>query len=479
MTETPHRADAPVVVIGGGMAGLAAAWRLMSHDIPVTLLERNERVGGVLGTVDIGGHVFERGPTTVLSSAESLLQLIDEVGLTDRVVLSRHESHRRLIWRHGRLHEAPGGPGGLLTTSLMSMKGRLRLIAEPFIASGHSDEDESLRDFLTRRIGAEAVDALVDPFVSGVYAGDIDDLGADAFPQLVEFERSAGSIVKGAIARRKAAKAAAAADGRTRPPRRRGPAPLLTFPKGLGELPEAIRRRLGTRVRLDHDVFALEELEERAADGARWKVHAVADERQVHYDASAVVLAVPGHAAYSLLDRVDPQLGAPLSGLSHPHVAAIGLGFKRADVSHPLDAFGFLCGSDSPVPGDELVLGALFVSSVFPNRAPDGNVAISVMLGGSRDPEAAELADAELVERAQRTCASLLGARGTPEAVCVTRWPKAIPQYPAGHLRRIRGLRERLARHPGLHVAGNWLSGVGLEPTVATGLAAAAEILGD
>ena len=474
---TEADARLPVVVVGGGMAGLAAAWRLHRAGVPVTLLEKCERVGGVVGTVEVGGHRFERGPTTVLASSEHITTLVDELGLGDAVVTSDERGHRRFVWRHGELHELPGGPGALFGTRLLSWRGKLRLFAEPFIrAPAAADrQDETVSSFLGRRLGKEAVSALIDPFVTGVFAGTPATLGADAFPRLVAFERESGSLVRGMIAMRKATRAAAAA-GRGAPAARSSPGrtPLLTFPEGLATLPRTIRRALGTRVRLGHDVFALEP----RSDGRGWQVHAVADERQVHYDASAVILAVPAYAAATLVERVDREVSVLLAAVPHPHVATIGLGYPRGAVTHPLDGFGLLCAGDSPLPeGCEPILGALFVSSIFAGRAPDGHVSISVMIGGSRDPEAADRSDGELVSRARRAIGLLLGARGEPTAVSVARWRQAIPQYPPGHARHMTEVSERLRRHAGLHLAGNYLAGVGLEPTIGSGIAAASAVI--
>ncbi len=474
--STEADARLPVVVVGGGMAGLAAAWRLDRAGLPVTLLEKGEDVGGVVGTVVVGGHCFERGPTTVLASSEYITTLVSEVGLDDAVITSNEAGHRRFVWRHGELHELPGGPGALFGTRLLSWRGKLRLFAEPFIRapSGDGPPEETVSSFLGRRLGKEAVSALIDPFVTGVFAGSPDSLGADAFPRLVAWEQEHGSLVRGAIAMRKAKRAAAAQSGEAADRSSPGRTPLLTFPEGLATLPRTIRKALGTRVRLGHDVFALEP----RPGGSGWQVHAVADDRQVNYDASAVILAVPAYAAGTLVERVDRDVSATLASIPHPHVATIGLGYARSAVNHPLDGFGLLCAGDSPLPEDcPPILGALFVSSIFEGRAPDGHVSVNVMIGGSRDPEAADRSDGELVARARKALGLLLGARGEPTAVSVTRWRKAIPQYPPGHSAHMADVAEKLRAHPGLHLAGNYLGGVGLDPTIGSGMAAASAVV--
>jgi oxygen-dependent protoporphyrinogen oxidase len=460
-------APLPVVVIGAGMAGLTVAWWLHQANVPVTVLERADRAGGVVGTSELGGHVFERGPSTVIASAPALNELIDAVGLREQVEYSHAEAHRRLIWQNGALHDAPSGPLSLLRSSLMGLGGKLRLLREPWVRAQTADVDETLEAFLVRRIGAGATAAFADPFVTGVYAGRLAHLGADAFPRLVGFERNYGSLLRGMVASRKLAKrGGSAAAGR------KG---LLSFKGGLEVLPTTIRQQLGTRLRFGHEVFGLEPAGLKGEAG--WVVHTVVGGRHVDYDASAVVVATPSYVAHSLLERLDEGLSEPIADIPHPHVASVGLGYRRAAVGHPLDAFGLLCSSEESQISATGVLGVIFASSVFSGRAPENAVTLSVIMGGSRNPECAGLADSQLVEQARAGLAMLLGVRGLPDAVEVTRWPRAIPQYQPGHGRRIDRLNEELRSWKGLHLAGNYLNGVGLEQTVASASAVARTLL--
>ncbi|MGB0589468.1 MAG: protoporphyrinogen oxidase [Myxococcota bacterium] len=470
MSEQEGRgADAPlpVVVIGAGMAGLTAAWWLHQSNVPVTVLERADHAGGVVGTTELGGHVFERGPSTVIASAPAVNELIDAVGLRDSVQRSNPHAHRRLIWRGGALHEAPSGPLSFLGSSLLGFGGKLRMLREPWVSARTSHPDETLKGFLERRIGPGATAAFADPFVTGVYAGRLEHLGADAFPRLVGFERDHGSLVRGMMASQKKAKAAG--DGRELP---KG---LLSFDGGLQVLPGTIRKQLGTRLRFGHEVFGIEPVGTKGEGG--WIVRAVAGGRHVDYDASAVVIATPSYVSHSLLERMDATLAAPIKDIPHPHVASVGLGYRRDAVAHPLDAFGLLCSSEESEISETGVLGVIFASTVFEGRAPANCVSLSVIMGGSRNPECAQHEDSILVDQARAGLAVLLGVRGLPNAVEVARWPRAIPQYQPGHGRRIAELREGLSAWHGLHLAGNYLDGVGLEQTVASGTTAARAIL--
>jgi oxygen-dependent protoporphyrinogen oxidase len=453
-----HEADA--IVVGAGIAGLTAAFRLQRAGLRVGVVEAAETVGGAIASARVNGHLFERGPTTVLSTAPHLAALIDDADLRGEAVESRPMAGRRLVWRHGRLHALPEKPPQLLRCTALSPLGRLRLLMEPLVPGRDRHDDETLGQFFRRRLGREATAGLADPFVTGVFAGRLDHLGVDAFSRLAELEREHGSLLKGMVRARKAQKARAEEAGETL---RSGPAPLISFADGLGHLPAALVEYLGrdgaSRVLTDHRAIAIER------DGDAWLVRM--EDRDAPLRAPRLVIATPAAAAAELLGSVLGEDLDFLRNLDHPHVATVGLGFRCRDVDHPLEAFGLLIASDSRLEHD--VLGVLFVSSIFPNRCPEGEVTLTVMVGGSRDPGTAELDDGALVERARGALGTLVGARGEPTAVCVSRWPRAIPQYPPGHANRVAALRRRLGLEPGLAVAGNWLDGVGLEGAVASG----------
>lgn len=461
------RADA--IVIGAGIAGLTAAFRLQRAGLRVGVVEASESVGGAIASARVDGHLFERGPTTVLSTAPHLAALIDDAELRSEAVESRPMAGRRLVWRHGRLHALPEKPPQLLGCTALSPLGRLRLLMEPLVPGRDRHDDETLGHFFRRRLGREATAGLADPFVTGVFAGRLDSLGVDAFSRLATLEREHGSLLKGLVRARKAQKAAAEEAGETL---RSGPAPLISFADGLGHLPavlaEGLERDGTSRVLTGHRALAIER------DGDDWLVRV--EGRDVPLRAPRLVISTPAASAAELLGGIldEEESFDFLRNLDHPHVATVGLGFRRQDVDHALDAFGLLIASDSRLEHD--VLGVLFVSSIFPNRCPEREVALTVMVGGARDPSAAELDDGALVERARGALGTLVGARGEPTAVCVSRWPRAIPQYPPGHASRIMALRERLGRESGLAVAGNWLDGVGLEGAVASGDRAAEEL---
>ena len=301
------RSQYPVVVVGAGMAGLTAAFRLSRAGAEVRISEAGPRAGGVVGSSRRAGHLFEHGPTTVMSTAEHLGTLIDDLGMRPRVVQSADLAGRRLVWRHGRLHALPEKPPQLLTCSALSLAGRARLLLEPLIPTKSDREPETLAAFGRRRLGKEATAGLLDPFVSGVYAGRLDRLGVDAFPRLALWERAHGSLFRAVLEQRREKRRLAELEGAAEPKgtaERKGPAPLISFPKGLGELPEQLAVELGSQLRCGERVTKMGRV------GSHWRVSVESKEGLCDTMlASAVIVATPARAAANLLEPwVGPEI---------------------------------------------------------------------------------------------------------------------------------------------------------------------------
>ncbi|HSS45776.1 MAG TPA: protoporphyrinogen oxidase [Thermoanaerobaculia bacterium] len=427
------------IVVGAGLSGLVRAYRLLRAGQDVLLLEASDRAGGVVRSEEVDGFLLELGPNTVRPTPE-IWSLLAELGLQDQALLSDPRAPRYIDFG-GRLHPLPMSPRALLRTSLLSTRGKLRLAAEPFIKRAENSA-ESVRSFVARRLGPEVAERLVEPFVSGIFAGDGSRLSASAcFPKLALWEREDGSLARGAIRDRRRA--------RGQGPPVRG---LLSFREGLDTLPRALGKRLGkslkTQTRVDEIV--------RVDDS--WVIGGSGEE----FPASRVIVATPARQAARLVEPFAPQAASALSTIPHPPLAVLHLAWPVSAFPKEPQGFGHLV-----VPGPERrILGAVYSSSLFEGRAPRGQVLLTVFAGGARDPETPGASDAELVEIVSRDLAAALGVRGAPRILRVTRYAGVLPQYDFQHESRMRVLAQAEERWRGLSFLGNYRGGVSVGDVV-------------
>jgi oxygen-dependent protoporphyrinogen oxidase len=455
-----------VVIAGGGIAGLAVAHALRkeSPQAEVIVLEGHERPGGNIRTENINGYLCECGPDGFLDSAPATLALVDEVGLTDRLLRSRDEARRRFIFRRGRLREVPASPLTFAATRLLSTTGKLRVAMEPF-ARRQPDRDESIYDFAARRIGHEAARVMVGSMVSGVFAGDANALSLrSCFPKMWEMERDYGSLFRALVAKRK----------RRQPPGSIGtPVGTLTsFTGGMEDLVRALVSSLGDRVRTGTPVTALRERDRALSPvrpgGAR-AFTVLARDRPI--EADALVLAGPAPASAGLVEPFDPALASLMSSIPGAPLAVVCLGYDEAALTADrgvLDGFGFLVprGEVTSSGRGPRILGALWETSIYPGRAPGGKALLRVMIGGATDPEIVDLDETQLLSIVLVDLQRTMGLQLAPEFVHVVRHRRGIPQYTIGHRARMALLDARLRRHPGLFVAGNSYEGVSINACI-------------
>ncbi|MDA1039271.1 MAG: protoporphyrinogen oxidase [Planctomycetota bacterium] len=458
-----------VIVVGGGLAGLAAAEELLrcaSGLCEVTIVEASERPGGVVASVRHDGWLTERSADSFLAARPEGIQLIERLGLADELVGIPPAVRRALILHKGRLVPVPAGfrllaPGqvrSILTTPLLSLSGKLRLLCEPLIRCGHG-EDESLEQFAVRRLGREAFERLVQPLVSGIWTADPARLSmAAACPDFLAMERHDGSLFAGERARLRFAPRGQAASGA-----RYGQ--FVSLASGMETLP----RRLAEHVRAAGGRFIRGRTLAVRRHAARWQVEV---EGQSALAADAVILALPAPAAAMLLNEADSTLATLLAKIEYAGSAVVSLGYARSDVAHPLDAAGIVV----PRREGRKILAISFLSSKFPDRAPKGHVLIRVFVGGALDPGAAQLDDTALLARVRYEAADLLGIRGEPKLTQIDRWHAAMPQYHVGHVSRVAAIRARAATLPRLALAGAAYEGVGIPQVIASGQRAAVTV---
>jgi protoporphyrinogen/coproporphyrinogen III oxidase len=447
-----------VAVVGGGVTGLAAAYRLSTLGHAVTLYEADSQVGGVARSERRDGYLAEAGPNSLSEPDAAVRGLLEELGLTRRALEAAPAARKRYVVRGGRPVALPSSPSGLLTTGAFSLRAILSILREPFVPAGDPGAEESIAEFVRRRFGQELLDYGAGPFVGGIYAGDPAALSTrHAMPRLFALEQEHGSILKGVLARRRKAPAVGGDVNA------RAAARSISFPEGMAEIPRALAARLGDRVRTGAAVRAI------ARDGTGWTARVAG--MDIRHD--AIVCAGPAHAFGGLrLEGDGGALLAELASIPYAPVAVVVLGFRRAEVAHPLDGFGVLV----PAVERRRALGVLFSSTMFPGRAPDGCVTLTTFVGGARQPQLAALDPDGLVALVRQELDDLLGARGEPTFRQVVRWPRAIPQFVLGYERWLRLMDEIEAANAGLFLAGSYRCGVGLGEALRSGLDAALRI---
>jgi protoporphyrinogen/coproporphyrinogen III oxidase len=440
---------ADVIVIGGGISGLTTAWRLQNAGHDVRLVEAAPRPGGTIGSTRHDGCLLETGPNSTLETTPLLGELLEEVGIAREKIYANPLARNRFILRDGRLVPLPLSPAAFLGTKLFSWRAKFALAREPFVPPAAAGADETVAQFVLRRLGAEFLDYAINPFVAGVYAGDPALLSVRAaFPRLFELEQKYGSLIRGQVL-------GAGERKRSREISRQA-APMLSFRDGMQTLTDAIAAKLR---RLELSTAAT--YVARNADGS-WLLTAAAPGGTVKYSARALIIATPAEAAARLVRPLAPDAAAALDAIPYPPVAAAVAAYDQAAIGNALDGFGFLV----PAREKRRVLGTIFSSTLFENRAPRGTALLSTFIGGMRQPELARRDEGEIASLVQEELAALLGAPPRARWVRVTRWERAIPQYTLGHLERMARLETAERELPGLCFCANYRGGISVADCV-------------
>ena len=445
---------AAIAIVGAGLTGLTTAYRLKQRGARVVVYEASDRIGGSIRSERRDGYLAELGPSSLAPPSGTVALLLSDLGLEASRVTGSSSARNRYIVRRGRLVRLPMSPAELLTSRLLSNVAKLAIFGEPLVEAGDSPLEESVAAFVRRRFNQEVLDYIVNPFIAGVFAGDPEQLSVrHAVPKLHALERTHGSVMKALVQMMKARRETG-----------QGPGSVISFRGGLQELPDALGRELNSAVRLRAPVTQLRSGPKGWTVGAAFQTPELFD---------AVVYAAP---AYSLdeidLDLVAAERLSTLSSILHPPVALLALGFRREQVAHPLDGFGFL----TPEVERRRVLGVIFSSSLFPDRAPAGHVMLTAFVGGTRDPDFVQADPQTLTARVLDDLRPLLGTRGEPTFRAVQVWPKAIPQYVLGYGRFKEIADDVERRNPGLVLAGTYRDGVSLGDAIGSGEQAAARI---
>lgn len=432
------------LILGAGISGLTAGWALRKSGAAPRLLEAGATPGGMVRTFEKGGFRFELGPHAIRSSPE-LVELVAAADLTDDVVAASEKLGKGYVVQKGRLVAVPTSVREAWSSPLISKKGLLCALSEPIRRRGPGPH-ESVTRFVERRLGKAAA-RLADALVLGLFAGDPDELAmAYAFPRIYRLEADHGGVLRGAKALRRESREKAVRDL----------PPWCSFPSGLTQLVE----RLASELDIDYG----HEVEEVAAlKSGGFEVRGRTPDGDFARRAERLICALPIGAAARALSALGDT--APFERIPHAPVAVVSLGYRRDQVRHPLDGFGFL----APHSEDRMLLGCLFSSTLFEDRAPEGHVALTVLAGGRRRREMLELSDEDLAERVLYDLDHLIGIDGKPVLCQVKRWVPGIPQATA-NLAGVRGTVEAMeSAHPGLRVLGGWLHGVVVPACIRSG----------
>jgi len=456
------------LVVGAGISGLATAYALQKSQVATLLLEAASRPGGVIKSEQRDGYLLECGPQS-FSGNRAITAICEELELLEERVLADPKAPR-FVLINGKLQPVPMNPLGLLISPLLSGGTKRAILRDLLGKSAAPEPDESVADFIRRKYSERLLDRLVGPFVSGIYAGDPEKLSLRAaFPILYEAEKTSGSILRGIF---RAIKTRAA----KRPKGPRGPRErptLQTFTEGNEMLIKALALNLGERLQCGVEALRIEHLDwGHDAKAPRFHVAVRTPQGEESVEAERLVVAVPPGIAAKLLGGLHGEFAKQLSGVEYAGVAVVSLGYRKKDVSHSLDGFGFLVPRSSGLSD----LGTVWNSSLFPGRAPEGEALMTSFVGGATNPGALQQSETALAELIHKELTPLLGIRKEPVFSSVTIWPHALPQYNLGHTARLAALEKLRAKFPGLYFAGNYLNGPAIGTCVEQALKVADEI---
>lgn len=432
-----------IVILGAGISGLASAFWLHKRGYDIKILEARSEPGGSMQTEIIDNFLIDYGPNSGLETTPLIRQIVDEAGLSNEFIYANESSNNRYILRNDELHALPMNPPQFLKTKLFSAKAKLRLMAEPFIGKSADGYYQSVAEFVRRRLGNEFLDYAIDPFVSGVFAGDPEKLSVkSAFPKLYRLEEVYGGLIKGMI---KGAK-----ERKQRTEQSKQSAKMFSFINGMQSLPKAIADKLRENILYNCVVKKVKKF----SDG--WEVSYEINGQENKIFSDFVLSTVPAYVASLIFGEIDLELSKHLNEIYYPPIMVLYLGYKKENVGRPLDGFGFLIPSKEK----KHFLGAIWSSAIFPNRCEDDKAAFTLFIGGARSPQLFDMDQERLIEIVLNEFNKIMKIKGEPILIKHKFWSKSIPQYNLGYIEHERYFEKFEKENPGLILSGNYRGGI-------------------
>jgi oxygen-dependent protoporphyrinogen oxidase len=436
-----------ITILGAGISGLATAHWLHKEGFDIKILESRSEPGGAMETIRQDGFLIDCGPNSGLETTPLIRQIVNEVGLSDEMIYASDISNKRFILRNGKIHILPTGLAPFIQTKLFSVRGKLRLFGEPFIGKSEDGYYQSIAEFVRRRLGQEFLDYAIDPFVSGVFAGDPNKLSVkSAFPKLYRLEEIYGGLVKGMIKGARERKKSSEESKQS--------AKMFSFMNGMQSFPKAIAGRLMDNILYDCNVMKVEKTEDFSL--SRWKIIFEKNGERRDIISDYVLSTIPSYATSKIFGHLDSNLVPHLENIFYPPVMVLYLGFNKKDIGVPLDGFGFLIPSKE----NKKFLGAIWSSVIFPNRCDNDKAAFTLFIGGARRPNLFDTEKRLLIDDALREFKEIMKIEAEPVIIKERSWQKAIPQYNIGYIEHENYFDKFEKENPGIFLGGNYRGGI-------------------
>ncbi len=451
-----------IVVIGAGISGLATSFWLKKAGFSITVLEANSKPGGAMITEEKEGYLIDYGPNSGLETTPLIRQIVEEIGLKDEMIYANEQGNNRYILKNDKLHSLPTGLLPFLKTKLFSTRGKLRLFAEPFIGKSEEGYYQSLGSFVKRRLGEEFLKYAIDPFVSGVFAGDPNKLSVkSAFPKLYRLEEVYGGLIKGMI---KGAK-----ERKKRAEQSKQNAKMFSFKSGMQILPNTLTEKLNLNIIYQAEVKDIIKV------GDKYRIIYSQNNEIKEINTPNLLATLPALKLSTLLNNMDAELSKKLQTIIYPPVIVLYLGYKKADIKVKLDGFGFLIPSSE----NRKFLGAIWSSTIFINRAPEKNASFTLFIGGARKLDILKQNTEKLIEEVILEFNAIMGIKVQPVFKTYKMWEHAIPQYNIGYIEIENAIEKFEFENNGFFIGGNHRGGISVGDCIKNSELTANKIIND